>query len=135
MLHLSQISKQTTIRSSEAGFTLLEVLIALAITGITLGTLLSILNNSLYSYSNLRHKIIAQWVAEEKATELRLNPKLLANNDSKSNYINMLNHSWLVKFTINTTADPLVKQINITVFHANNTGRALVQLKSYGLLR
>ncbi len=115
---------------SHKGFTLLEVIVALAIVSVALGTLLSAANNSVRLSSKIQLRIIAQWVAENKASELRLNKNRLSSG-VQSNEITMLNRKWLIKTVISSTPDKQVKQINVNVFLANKPKLSISSLISY----
>jgi general secretion pathway protein I len=54
------------------GFTLIEVLVALAIAAIGLAAVLSVVTNSTRNAIYLRNKVLASWIAENRITELRL---------------------------------------------------------------
>ncbi len=59
-------------RQSQRGFTLIEVLVALAIVAIGMAALLSALSSSADSASYLRDKTFAEWVALNRIEEVRL---------------------------------------------------------------
>lgn len=59
-------------RSAAAGFTLIEVLVALAIVTVGMAALLSSLSSSADSISYLRDKTFAEWVALNRIEEVRL---------------------------------------------------------------
>lgn len=54
------------------GFTLLEVLIALAIVAMSVGALLGAVTSSASNLSYLREKTLAEWVALNRLTEIRI---------------------------------------------------------------
>jgi general secretion pathway protein I len=56
----------------QAGFTLLEVLIALAIVAMSVGALLGTVTSSASNVSYLQEKTLAEWVALNRLTEIRL---------------------------------------------------------------
>tara|TARA_R110002096_G_scaffold19418_11_gene64666 strand:- start:2919 stop:3275 length:357 start_codon:yes stop_codon:yes gene_type:complete len=57
---------------SDAGFTLLEVVVALAVVALALGGALSIASSSARSAAHLERTITAHWVARNVAATLRL---------------------------------------------------------------
>lgn len=54
------------------GFTLVEVLVALAVLGIALAAVLHMIGQSIDVATGLRARTLALWVAQERATEHRL---------------------------------------------------------------
>src|SRR5262245_63646305 len=54
------------------GFTLLEVLIALAIVALSVGALLGTITSSASNVSYLKDKTLAEWVALNRLTEIRI---------------------------------------------------------------
>lgn len=62
----------TRARSPERGFTLLEVLIALAIVAMSVGALLGTITSSASNVSYLKDKTLAEWVALNRLTEIRI---------------------------------------------------------------
>jgi general secretion pathway protein I len=58
------------------GFTLLEVLIALAIVALSVGALLGTITSSASNISYLKDKTLAQWVALNRLTEIRISKQM-----------------------------------------------------------
>lgn len=58
--------------SARRGFTLVEVLVALAVLGIALAAVLHTIGQSIDVATGLRARTLALWVAQERATEHRL---------------------------------------------------------------
>lgn len=59
----------------ESGFTLLEVLVALVILAVTLGTTLKITGERFSAYEESRLHLIARWVAHNQLAQLKQNPQ------------------------------------------------------------
>ena len=59
------------------GFTLVEVLVALAIVGVALGAVLRTLGVGVDGVLGMRERSLAQWAAENRLAELRLQRTLL----------------------------------------------------------
>lgn len=64
---------------SQRGFTLVEVLIALAIVALGLGALFTTVNQTVRTSSYLRDRTLAQWVAMNRVVEARLAGQKPAN--------------------------------------------------------
>jgi len=100
--------------SNNKGFTLLEVMVALLIVTVSLGVLIQIATDTVRGSDNLRDSIIAQWVAENKASEIQL--KLLPVASSKSTgTVLMGQRTWHWRAIVSPTPDSYVKKIDITV--------------------
>ncbi|HEV7633671.1 MAG TPA: type II secretion system minor pseudopilin GspI [Steroidobacteraceae bacterium] len=61
-----------TCRPRTAGFTLIEVLVALVIVAFGMGALLATLSSAADTAGSLRDKSFAQWIAMNRITEIRL---------------------------------------------------------------
>ncbi len=59
------------------GFTLIEVLVALAIVGVSLGAVLRTLGVGVDGVLGMRERSLAQWAAENRLAELRLQRTLV----------------------------------------------------------
>ena len=99
---------------SNRGFTLMEVMVAVLIVGVTLGVLLRASSDTLSKASYLRNITMAQWVAENKLAELRLRHSPLPRNRA-SGQTKMLNRTWAWQLQIKSTPDANVKQLTIAV--------------------
>ncbi len=67
----AQVNKRT--HRTARGFTLLEVLVALAIVAISVGALLGTITSSASNVIYLKDKTLAEWVALNRLTEIRIN--------------------------------------------------------------
>ncbi len=64
--------RSTVNKPDQAGFTLLEVLVALALVAGALGGTLAVLRQAIDTQSYLERRLLAQWVAENVMNELTL---------------------------------------------------------------
>lgn len=60
------------LRIRHHGFTLIEVLVAMAVVALGIGALLSTLNNAAGSITYLRNRSLAEWIALNRISETRL---------------------------------------------------------------
>ena len=72
-------------RPCRHGFTLIEVLVALAIVAIGMAAVLGALTSSANTVSYLRDKTFAQWVALNQIATLRLSGQMTATGNSDGN--------------------------------------------------
>jgi general secretion pathway protein I len=80
-------SGNNNIRSNSRGFTLLEVLIALAIVAMSVGALLGTVTSSASNVIYLKEKTLAEWVALNRLTEVRIDQNMPAKGARTGNTV------------------------------------------------
>jgi general secretion pathway protein I len=113
----------------QKGFTLLEVLVALAIIGLGMVAVFSQLNQSLLAASRLRDKTLASWIALDRITELRVR-KAFPKVGESSDEIEMANMNW--SYTIKTV--PLtdtIRRLDVSVSFADTPGYVLTTVSGF----
>jgi general secretion pathway protein I len=78
---------------AQRGFTLLEVLIALAIVVMAVGALLGTITSSASNISYLRNKTLAEWVALDHLTEVRISQQM-PDTGKRTGYTVMAGMRW-----------------------------------------
>lgn len=115
---------------AEAGFTLLEVLAALAIAATGLlavaGTVSSSLDVSIASES----RTVAYWVAGNELSELRLSGAFPGAGSSRQQ-VSMGGRVWLVARDVKTTPDPDVLRVEISVSEGGRESEVMARLNGY----
>ncbi len=101
-------------KRSARGFTLLEVLVALAVIALGLAASIRIGATNSANAAWLREKSFAEWVALNKATELQLAETWPAAGDAKGT-VTMANHDWVWQTRISETFEPRVRRLEVTV--------------------
>jgi len=104
-------------RRSSAGFTLIEVLVALAVLAIALPALMLSISEQVIGLSHLRDKSIAHWVAMNKLTELRLQNAHKGHlpKDRKKGSTEMLGREWFWQLETEKTSNDQLLQVKIAV--------------------
>ena len=107
------------------GFTLLEVLVALAIVALGMGALLSALSSAAGNIQALREKTLAQWVALNQVADARLNLQTPETGTTEGDIANFGNGNWHWQRTIGTVdLVPGLLQITVAVRRGSPTGVA-----------
>jgi len=110
---------------SYKGFTLIEVMVALAIAAIGLLAISKSLATSVDIESKLESRMIANWVSSNKMAELRLN-RFFSSGGTDISYEKMAGRKWKVVENYITTADPNIIRVVIEVFE-DGKDEAIVQ--------
>jgi len=111
-----------------AGFTLLEVLVALAIVTLALAALVRSGAQSGQVAGRLERQTLAHWVAMNRMTELQLGNNPVAPGE-REGMITMAGIDWQWRQQITTTPDPEVLAVDLVVSRAGEP--RLAQLHGY----
>jgi general secretion pathway protein I len=101
-------------RTTEKGFTLLEVLVALAVLAIALASLLKGIFSNAANEAYLRDKTLAQWVAMNVVAEQQL-AEQWPSKGNKQGSENMGGHEWFWRYEISETFDEDVRRLEVKV--------------------
>ncbi len=96
------------------GFTLIEVLVALAIAAIGLAAVLSVVTHSTRNAIYFRDKTFASWIGQNKITEARLTITL-PSVDKTSGELDYAGQSWKWEQTVTQTDVPGLRRIDVAV--------------------
>jgi len=112
------------LKKAQYGFTLMEILIALAVLAILMSALLVTSGNSVRNATYLKQQTLAQWVAENIATEYRREKTFPRIGSKQNGEIEMAGTTWrwrveVKKFAIPglPVAIPNIRQLEILVVH------------------
>jgi general secretion pathway protein I len=98
----------------QRGFTLLEILVALAIVAIALGAIIVNGGNAAGAAGSLREKSLAMWVAHNRMAEIDLAP-VWPNTGKSNDDVTMGGIAWTWRETVQPTADPTLRRIDIDI--------------------
>jgi len=102
--------------SSGRGFTLLEVLVVMAIVAISLGAALQTTGVFTDNAQHLRDRTLALWVAENRATEYQLD-RVFPPIGQQEGEAEMAGTVWAWRVEVSATEVPQLRRLDISVTH------------------
>ena len=112
------------------GFTLFEILIALAILAIALGAIITLASNQALNTAHLRDKTFAHWLAMNKIAELQLTAEWPSKGKQQGNE-EMGLHEWHWVRTVSDTPDDRVRQVEFAIFRDKTDQNPVTTLVSF----
>jgi general secretion pathway protein I len=114
-------------RRREAGFTLLEVLVALVIVGTALGASLRAIGGLTQNSSDLRASMMATWSAENRLTQIRLAKEWPPTGQRKFECPQGDLH-FTCEENVFATPNPFFRRVEVTVSDPSDPGRSIIKL-------
>ncbi len=122
-------------RYRSRGFTLIEIMIALAIFAIVSAALVRSASMTVHQSALVKDRTLAWWIAENRLNEMRSMPRDPDNYPSlgrKTSSVRMAQRDWELEVDIRSTENENMRRIEISVFSENDLDVPLVSL--YGFL-
>ncbi len=116
--------------SRQSGFTLVEILVSLAILSIILGALVQSAGVAASNAGKLRDRAIAEWVASNRMAELQLSPTF-PETGSKSGEEEMLGHKWFWKTIVQKVEDDDLRRVDIEVRKSEDAKNPLITIAGF----
>jgi general secretion pathway protein I len=113
-----------------AGFTLLEVLVALAVLAIAMGAIIHAATQSINTTATLRDRTFAGWVARNQVNALLLELKPWPEEGSRAGSAELANRVWRWEARFYRTDDPDLRRLELTV-RAGEAGTELGKLVAF----
>jgi general secretion pathway protein I len=105
------------------GFTLIEIVVALAILAVAMGALIEGMARYANNAASLRERTFALWVAHNRLTEIELEPSWPDVGKSDGD-VEMAGIKWRWHVTVSASPDPDVRRIDIGVKPQGSEGDA-----------
>lgn len=120
------------LRKTASGFTLIEVLIALAITAIAVTAVIKATSQNIRSTTYLQSKTIAMWVGENIINQARVGLITLSeeSNDEKDSMI-ILGQTMYWQGSQEQTPNKHIYKLNVKVFANEHEESPLINLTGY----
>jgi general secretion pathway protein I len=112
---------------SAAGFTLLEVLVALVIVGTALGASLRAIGSLTQNSSDLRASMMATWSAENRLAQIRLAHEYPAFG-KRSFDCSQGDLRLNCEEEVFATPNPFFRRVEVSVFDGDTSGRRIIKL-------
>ena len=105
--------------SRQAGFTLIEVMVALAIIALSLLAVASVMGDMIDKSNAMRERTFASWIAQNKIAELRL-ANVLPEVSATSGEVEYANSTWYWRAEVSETGIENLFRVNVTVSYPDN---------------
>lgn len=112
------------------GFTLVEVLVALAVLAIALAAVMRTMGQAIDTTAALRERSVALWVAQNRLAQHRMRQDWPAV-DTIDGDAEMGGEKWFWREQVSTTPEPKIRRIEITVRRVSDSKETLAKLVGY----
>jgi len=99
---------------AQRGFTLLEVIVALAVIAFALGAAVSAVSGNTRNAASLQQRTYAHWVAANQLAELHISRQWPATRTTRGSSL-LARHEWFWEMRVQKTPDPSVRRVDIAV--------------------
>jgi general secretion pathway protein I len=112
------------------GFTLVEILVALAIMAIAVAAVMAAVSGNVRNAAYLRDRTLAHWVAMNKVTELQVNGEWPSPGTRHGESL-MAAQEWSWETTVSTTDDADVRRLDVDVYADKEHKDTLASMVAY----
>jgi general secretion pathway protein I len=121
------------VREQHRGFTLVEVLVALMVVAMGLAALMVAVSGTARTSGVLRDKTIAQWIALNRLTEVRLNLNKFGKN-TDTGELDFANRKWHYDTRYFDTTIGTMKRVVVRVYQGDSKTKGNPLVESIGFL-
>ena len=114
----------------QSGFTLVEILVSLAILSIILGVLVESAGVATSNAGRMRDRAVAEWVATNQLAELRLSPGF-PDTGSKTGDEEMLGVTWYWKTVVQKVEDDDLRRVDVEVRRNEDSESPIVTIAGF----
>lgn len=114
----------------QRGFTLLEVMVALAVIAFAMAAAISTVTSNTRNAAGLQQRTFAHWVAMNKMTELQIDKTWPAMTTTRGSDL-MANHEWFWTMKVSSAPDKRVRRVDISVKAGEDDEYSLVTLTGF----
>lgn len=112
------------------GFTLIEILVALAILAIALAATTRAANLATDGARETRSRLVATWAAQNRVAELRARDQF-PPAEATTHALEQGGLSLAIAQTVADTPNPAIRRVDLAVSDAREPGRVLVKLTAF----
>ena len=117
-------------RKRAAGFTLVEILVALAILAIAVAAVVTAVSGNVSNAAYLRERTLAHWVAMNKVAELQVDGDWPSPGTKHGESL-MAAQEWSWQVTVSTTDDADVRRLDVNVYADKDGNDTLATIVAY----
>ena len=114
----------------QAGFTLVEILVSLAIMSVVLGALIQAAGASANNAGRLRDRTIAQWVGSNRLAEMQISGTF-PDTGSKNGNTEMLGNTWYWKTVVQKVEDDDLRRVDIEIRRLEDAKNPIVRIAGF----
>jgi general secretion pathway protein I len=119
-----------SIRTLSLGFTLIEVMLAMAIFSIAGIALLGVADNNIKNLTQLENKILANWVASNQLVEATLDPAWPPKNNKKGT-VEMAGQEWFWLQRVIKTENKNMRSVVIEIRNKEDQKLAITSIVTF----
>lgn len=116
--------------ANQTGFTLVEIMVSLAILSIMLGALVQSAGTATSNAGRMRDRAIAEWIASNRMAELQLSPSF-PETGSKSGDEEMFGNKWYWKTIVQKVEDDDLRRVDIEVRKDEDASNPLITIAGF----
>ncbi|GAB3000500.1 type II secretion system minor pseudopilin GspI [Psychrosphaera aestuarii] len=125
-----RIKRILHVKSKMSGFTLVEMLLALAIFAYASASILSVISQSANNVGQLQQMTFASWVAQNRLVELQVEKNWPPKQNQKGE-AKMAGVTWFWRQTVVETADSKMRSVTVSVYETEDSENSIYDLETY----